>query len=80
MLKDRSSGRFFFSLNKTEKHLKTFLVREGLEAGEMHEGPCAHPAGREAGQGHQPLGARLHWVMKAELEAGAAECKPIAFS
>ena len=55
-------------------------MREGLEAGEMHEGPCAHPAGREAGQGHQPLGARLHWVMKAELEAGAAKCKPIAFS
>ena len=53
MLKDRSSGRFFvfFFFKQTEKHLKTFLVREGLEEGEMHEGPCARPAGEGGGPG-----------------------------
>ena len=43
-------------------------------------GPVHILQGGRRGQEHQPLGARLHWVMKAELEAGAAECKPIAFS
>ena len=36
--------------------------------------------GREAGLGYQTLGDCLHWMMKAELETGAAECKPITFS
>ena len=58
MLKDRSSGRLFFSLNKTEKHLKTFLVREGPEE-ERHL-----LQGREAGLQCQSLGDCLHRMEK----------------